>query len=349
MTIWSLEEKKSLQELSGHYGEICDIAFSRDGEQLASTSRAYFNDRWVGDLKVWDVSTGRRKLSMPSHTWWDAAVAFHPSGRQIATTGKDHTLIVIDPESGRVERSVATNGWACFSMEFTSDGKRLLAPLMNRATLFDTTPETVPFGNVIPVGLKQDAAEESAARWVLEQGGQLQVLVDDVAPLDVNRVEDLPSDPYRITRIILSGNETIGDNDLAILRPLLRLTSVRLELKNITDDGLAFLEKNPELRELFLNGTQVSEKWLKRMGAFKKLQVLHLNDTPVTPSGLVSSLQGLPLLENLELHRTSLDDATLSLLSQLKKIKVIGASGTKVTDVGVADVKKVFPNLIIGR
>ena len=83
--LWNLAQKQVIHALSGHYGEVCHLNFSADGSRLASTSRTYFNDRWQGDLKIWNVSSGKRTLSVPSHTWWNAAVAFHPDGTQVAT------------------------------------------------------------------------------------------------------------------------------------------------------------------------------------------------------------------------------------------------------------------------
>ncbi len=45
VTVWDIDQKKSLQTLGGHYGEMCDLSFSSDGKLLASTSRTYVNDR----------------------------------------------------------------------------------------------------------------------------------------------------------------------------------------------------------------------------------------------------------------------------------------------------------------
>lgn len=135
---------------------MCDLSFSSDGKHLASTSRTYANDRWAGDLKVWQVAAGKRTLSIPSHTWSHVAVAFHPTLPLIASTGKEHTLMIYHAETGRLMLSVPTGGYECGSMAFSPDGTRLLAPLANRATLIDPTPEESVFGNTAPRQLEQD-------------------------------------------------------------------------------------------------------------------------------------------------------------------------------------------------
>jgi WD40 repeat protein/serine/threonine protein kinase len=348
IAIWDLDENKVVQVLPGHYGEVCHIAFSRDGRQLAATSRTYFNDRWQGDLKIWDVATGTRKLSMPTHTWWDAAVSFDPSGRHIATTGKDHTVFVIDAETATIERTIPTHGYLCASLAFAHDG-RLLAPLMNRATLMDVAPEAKRFGNAPYVAPLQDPDEATAARWVLGQGGQLQVLVDGVAPLDVNRAEDLPADSFVITRVTLTGSNSIQESDLKVLHPLQKLTSLRLDLGSITNEGLSFLSSYPDLRELFLNGTQLTDKGLDQLAGLKNLRVLHLNDTKVTGLGFRLSLKNLNLLENVELHRTALDDAGLEAVLTLPGLKWIGLAGTAVSEQAMAAAKTQKPELEIAK
>ena len=346
VAIWDLTENKVIHELPGHYGEVCHIAFSPDGRLLAATSRTFFNDRWQGDLKIWDVATGTRKLSMPTHTWWDAAVSFDPSGRHIATTGKDHTVFVIDAETGAIERTIPTNGYLCASLAFAHDG-RLLAPLMNRATLMDVAPEEKPFGNSPYRAPSQDTDEETAARWVLGQGGQLQVLIDGVAPLDVNRVEDLPEDSFVITRVSLSGNNSIQESDLTVLHPLRKLTSLRLDLSSVSNEGLSFPGSNPDLRELFLNGTQITDSGLHHLSGLKNLRLLHLNDTKVAGLGFRLSLKDLNLLENVELHRTALDDAGFEAVLALPGLKRIGLAGTSVTEQAISAARTQKPELEI--
>ncbi len=145
-------------------------------------------------------------------------------------------------------------------MAFSPDGTRLLAPLAKRVTLIDPTPEESVFGNAAPRELEQDPVEEVATEWILQQGGQVQVIVDGAIPFDVNQPAELPSDPYTVSRISISGKESISDADLSVLHPLRKLTVARLDLKNLTNSGFGFLAENTDLQELYVNGTQLTDK-----------------------------------------------------------------------------------------
>jgi hypothetical protein len=349
VTVWDFSRREALHTLNGHYGIVCDLSFSGDGQRLATTSSTWVNDGWVGDLKVWDTATGKQTLSIPAHTWSNAGVAFHPSLPQIAITGKDHTLMMFHAESGRLLLSIPTGGYECGSVAFSPDGKRLLAPLSNRAKLMDPTPEVAAFGNAPPRRQAQDPAEVAAAQWILEQGGQVQVVVDQIVPFDVVQPANLPSDPYTVRRITLAGNDSLTDADLTILHPLRHLKSVRLDLKNLTNSGFRFLAENAGLEEVSVNGTQLTDKGLESFGGLKQLRVLQMNDTKVTGVGVFLSLMNCTVLENVELHRTAADDQTLMSVIQLRGLKSLGLSGTKVTDQGIADARKLKPDLTIGR
>jgi WD40 repeat protein len=140
------ETTSPLRTLEGHDGELCGLSFSGDGRWLAATSRNPANDGWTGDLKVWEVATGRRVLAIPSHTWWDASVAFHPTLPYVATTGRDHTLQMFHAQTGQLLLSIPTSGHLANTMAFSPDGRRLLAQVAGTAKLIDPTPEAASFG-----------------------------------------------------------------------------------------------------------------------------------------------------------------------------------------------------------
>lgn len=134
-----------MHTLTGHYGELCGLSFNGDGRFLAATSRRGAENGWKGDLKVWNVATGDMTLDIPSHSWWEADVAFHPTQPQIATTGKDHTLQILDANTGRLLHSIPTQGYLCETMAYSPDGGRLFVNLAGKPQLIDPTPEPVEF------------------------------------------------------------------------------------------------------------------------------------------------------------------------------------------------------------
>jgi WD40 repeat protein len=162
--LWNVASREQIRMLPGHYGELSGLSFNGTGQFLAGTSRRPLNDGWEGDLKVWEVATGKQTLSIPAHTWWEADVAFHPSQPQIAITGKEHTLQMYHAETGQLLMTLPTYGHLCNSLTFSPDGRRLLAMLMGSAKLIDPTPEPLAFGNAPPPTARPSPAPEAAAR-----------------------------------------------------------------------------------------------------------------------------------------------------------------------------------------
>jgi WD40 repeat protein/tRNA A-37 threonylcarbamoyl transferase component Bud32 len=75
--------------LRGHTAPIYTVAFSSDGNRLASGSY----DRVI---KIWEVATGQEVMSLKGHTGAVYSVAFNPVGRYLATAGDDGTVRLWD-------------------------------------------------------------------------------------------------------------------------------------------------------------------------------------------------------------------------------------------------------------
>lgn len=75
-------------------GSIDAVAFSVDGSKFAVGSSA-------GEVRVYNVSDGKRLLSMQGDTVGVFALAFHPDGTQLATGGFDGKIRIFDATSGK--------------------------------------------------------------------------------------------------------------------------------------------------------------------------------------------------------------------------------------------------------
>lgn len=84
--VWDLESGEELVTLRGHDDLVSQVAVSRDGTRVATTS----DD---GTAKLWDLATGRELLTLSGHDLL-FAVAFGPDGRLLATTSPDGTVAV---------------------------------------------------------------------------------------------------------------------------------------------------------------------------------------------------------------------------------------------------------------
>jgi WD40 repeat protein len=76
-----------VRTLEGHTGLVLSVAFSPDGQLLASGS-------WDDTVILWDVRTGERVRTLEGHTDDVNSVAFSPDGRLLASGSGDGTVIL---------------------------------------------------------------------------------------------------------------------------------------------------------------------------------------------------------------------------------------------------------------
>ncbi|KAM6516800.1 hypothetical protein FSOLCH5_007742 [Fusarium solani] len=107
-----------LQTLDGHGRSVLSVAFSADGQRLASGSV----DRTV---KVWDTATGACVQTLEGHGQSVYAVAFSADGQRLASGSVDKTVKVWDAATGACVQTLKGHGSSVFSVAFSADGQRL--------------------------------------------------------------------------------------------------------------------------------------------------------------------------------------------------------------------------------
>ncbi len=165
--------------LQGHDGPVWSIAFSPDGQALATGS----DDT---SLRLWDASTAREIAAIPRNSAAVLSVAFAPHGQVVAGLG-DGSLHVWDVATRKESRAFAHTGGNGRRMALSPDGKWLAVGTgsqgveiwdFERRTLLHTLPghQTSLTALAFAPGGRQLATGDAGGNirlWDVETGGEV--------------------------------------------------------------------------------------------------------------------------------------------------------------------------------
>jgi WD40 repeat protein len=129
--VWDAATGKELLTLQGHAKRVTSVAFSPDGQRLASGS----GDQTV---RIWDTATGKELLALRGHADVVSCVAFSHDGKRLASASSDRTVKIWEATTGRDILTLRGYTDPVQGVAFSPDGTRLAS--WDRAVkIWDTT------------------------------------------------------------------------------------------------------------------------------------------------------------------------------------------------------------------
>ena len=117
----------------GHTDIVWSVAFSPDGQTLASASA----DNLV---RLWNVETEQLLYAFIGHTYHVNSVAFSPDGQTLASASRDQTVRLWNPNTGKPKRTLTDYVYGVKSVAFSPDGQTLASGGTNQPIrLWNTT------------------------------------------------------------------------------------------------------------------------------------------------------------------------------------------------------------------
>ncbi|MFB2970819.1 protein kinase [Aerosakkonema sp. BLCC-F183] len=116
--IWDISSGQLKTTLTRHSNPVYSVAFSPDGQTLASGG-------WDNTIKIWDISSGKLKTTLTGHYHRVYSVAFSPDGQTLASGGLDNTIKIWDIRSGALKTTLTGHSWSVNSVAFSPDGQTL--------------------------------------------------------------------------------------------------------------------------------------------------------------------------------------------------------------------------------
>jgi WD40 repeat protein len=116
--VWRVSDGKRVAALTGHTEAVVAVAFSPDGQRVATASAD-------STARIWNAQTGQSEHTLAKHTDSLTALVFSPDGKQLATSSSDRDVRVWSVSSGVEVALLRLHSGPVLDVDFSADGRWL--------------------------------------------------------------------------------------------------------------------------------------------------------------------------------------------------------------------------------
>lgn len=128
--VWDVDTCREVVCCRGHKRQVDDAIFSPDNTLIASRS---FD--WT--VRIWDAVTGALRHRIRCEVDIPTGICFSPDGTELLVAVKTMPVKVYDVATGEEKRQLESNSECIYDMEFSRDGKYVVATLRDRVLVWE--------------------------------------------------------------------------------------------------------------------------------------------------------------------------------------------------------------------